>query len=229
MSSKLNNDTGADQAAQERDFDARAAGNLIVISAPSGAGKTSLVKAALADDPTLFVSVSHTTRTRRPDEVDGENYHFTSAADFSQMIEEGGFIEHAEVFGNWYGTSHAEVARRLAANEDVLLEIDWQGAHQIRSLYPGAILIFILPPSLAELQRRLRGRGSDADAVIARRLAQAADDMLHCRSFDYLIVNDVFDVALEQLLSIVSAARLSTTQQSRRHAALLDELLPQST
>ena len=178
-------------------------GRLHVISAPSGAGKTSLVKALLAARPQLVVSVSHTTRTPRPHEVDGRDYHFVSAAEFAQLTAAGAFLEHARVFDNQYGTGREQVGAQLAAGRNVLLEIDWQGARQIRASAPGCVSIFILPPSRAALEERLRARRTDSEAVIARRLADAAADMSHCLEFDYAVVNDRFEQAVAELLTII--------------------------
>ena len=180
-------------------------GHLYVISAPSGAGKTSLVKVLVAARPELTVSVSHTTRTPRPHEVDGRDYHFVSKADFEQRVASGAFLEHARVFDNYYGTDRRQVGARLSTGRDVLLEIDWQGARQIRLAMPGCISIFILPPSRAALEQRLRGRGTDSDAVIARRLAAAAADLSHCPEFDYAVVNDRFEQAVADLLAIIDS------------------------
>ena len=178
-------------------------GHLYVISAPSGAGKTSLVKALLAARPELAVSVSHTTRTPRPHELDGRDYHFLSPARFKEMVTAGAFLEHAQVFDNYYGTGREQAEAKLAAGHGVLLEIDWQGARQVRKASPGCTSIFILPPSRATLEQRLRARGTDSDAVIARRLADAAADMSHCREFDYIVVNDSFEQAAADLLAII--------------------------
>jgi len=176
---------------------------LYILSAPSGAGKTSLVKALLAARPGLAVSVSHTTRKPRAHEVDGRDYQFVSQKRFAELVVAGAFLEHAQVFDNHYGTGREQVAALLAAGHDVLLEIDWQGARQVRKASPGCISIFILPPSRAALEQRLRARGTDSDAVIARRLADAAADMSHCREFDYAVVNDRFEQAVADLLAIV--------------------------
>lgn len=180
-------------------------GRLHVMSAPSGAGKTSLVKALLAARPQLAVSVSTTTRTQRPNEVDGRDYFFVSNEEFDRRVAAGAFLEHARVFDNQYGTSREQVAQKLAAGHNVLLEIDWQGARQIRARAPDCVSIFILPPSRAALEERLRARKTDSDAVIARRLADAADDMSHCLEFDYAVVNDDFDQAVAELLTIIDA------------------------
>ena len=180
-------------------------GQLYVMSAPSGAGKTSLVKAMLQARPELVVSVSHTTRTRRPAEVDGRDYHFVSKDKFKRLVAAGAFLEHADVFDNHYGTGREQVAAHLAAGRSVLLEIDWQGARQVRMAMPGCVSIFILPPSRAALEERLRSRKTDSDEVIARRLRDAATDMSHCPEFDYAVVNDQFDEAVAELLSIVDA------------------------
>ena len=179
-------------------------GHLYVISAPSGAGKTSLVKALLAARPQLVVSVSHTTRAPRPHEVDGRDYHFVSAAEFTRLAAAGAFLEHARVFDNQYGTGREQVAAQRAAGRDVLLEIDWQGARQIRQAMPDCKSIFILPPSRAALAERLRSRGTDSEQVIARRLQDAATDISHCLEFDYAIVNDRFEQAAAELMSIIN-------------------------
>ncbi|HXF08056.1 MAG TPA: guanylate kinase [Candidatus Acidoferrales bacterium] len=200
-------------------------GNLFVIAAPSGAGKTSLVQALMAADPGLRFSVSHTTRPPRPGEVDGRDYHFVDPETFRRMVAEDAFLEHAEVFGRSYGTSRAAVEARLAAGEDVILEIDWQGARQIRTLMPACVSIFILPPSRVELERRLRGRGTDDAEVIERRLALAVAEMRHYGEFEYLVVNDAFDVALAELQAIVRAARCRTALQAARRATWLADLL----
>ncbi|RMG30617.1 MAG: guanylate kinase [Gammaproteobacteria bacterium] len=200
-------------------------GNLFIVSAPSGAGKTSLVRALMARDPDIAFSVSHTTRAPRPGEEDGRDYHFVDVATFERMVEAGAFLEHARVFGNYYGTARAEVERLLVAGKDVFLDIDWQGARQVRAAWPEAVSVFVLPPSRAVLEERLRGRGTDSDAVIARRMAEAVAEAGHYREYDYLVVNDVFDTALEDLAAIVRAVRLREPRQARRHAALLRDLL----
>jgi guanylate kinase len=176
---------------------------LYILSAPSGAGKTSLVKALLAARPGLAVSVSHTTRPPRPHELDGGDYHFVSAARFAELIAAGAFLEHAQVFDNHYGTGREQVEAQLAAGHDVLLEIDWQGARQVREASPHCVSIFILPPSRAALEQRLRARRTDTDQVIARRLRDAAADMTHCREFDYAVVNDRFEQAVADLAAIL--------------------------
>ena len=180
-------------------------GRLHVISAPSGAGKTSLVKALLAARPELAVSVSHTTRTPRAHEVDGRDYHFVSAPEFDRLAAGSAFLEHARVFDNQYGTGREQVAAKLAGGHNVLLEIDWQGARQVRASAPDCVSIFILPPSRAALEERLRSRRTDTEAVIARRLADAATDMSHCLEFDYAVVNDRFDQAVAELLVIIDS------------------------
>lgn len=200
-------------------------GTLYVISAPSGAGKTSLVGAMLKRDFRLGVSVSHTTRPMRPGEQDGTNYHFVTREAFEAMIGRGEFLEHADVFGNYYGTSQVWVEQTLGRGQDVILEIDWQGAAQIRRLMPECVSIFIVPPSFAILQERLTGRGTDAPEVIGRRLKEAAEECGHALEFDFLVVNDDFDHALADLLSIVSAQRLRMEVQEVRHAGLLSELM----
>ena len=200
-------------------------GSLYIISAPSGAGKTSLVKALLERTGQVMVSVSHTTRPMRPGEVDGKDYHFTDVDTFRRMIADNAFLEHAEVFGNFYGTSRSSILDQMGHGIDVILEIDWQGAQQVRSKMPEAISIFVLPPSLEALEKRLRGRNTDSDEVIARRLAEAVSDMGHYQEFDYLVINDDFDTALEQLRAILLARRQRCALQSQRHQAALQELL----
>jgi guanylate kinase len=191
-------------------------GILFIVSAPSGAGKTSLVKALLARDPGLSLSVSCTTRPPRAGEQDGVHYHFIDEARFRQCIREGDFLEYAEVFGNLYGTREADVREALAGGRDLILEIDWQGARQVRERFRSAVGIFILPPSIAELERRLRGRGTDSDEVIEGRMAQARDEMAHLDEYGYLVVNDGFDVALDALAAIVVAERQRLERQRSR-------------
>lgn len=199
-------------------------GTLYVISAPSGAGKTSLVAGMLEQDEKLGVSVSHTTRSMRTGEQDGVNYHFVSREEFEAMIGRGDFLEHADVFGNYYGTSQVWVKKKLAAGQDVILEIDWQGAEQVRRLMPDCVSIFIVPPSPESLRKRLNGRGTDASEVVERRLNEAADECSHAVEFDYLVVNDDFNVALEDLLSIVRCHRLRMQTQQIRYSGLLARL-----
>ena len=201
------------------------AAQLFVLSAPSGAGKTSIVKQACVRMSKLAVSISHTTRPKRPADRDGVDYHFVDEAEFQRMIERGEFLEHARVFGNLYGTSQAEVEKTLAAGTDVLLEIDWQGADQVRRLMPQACSIFIVPPSREILQSRLRGRASDSSAVIERRLQEAVADMKHFSNYEYLIVNDDFELALEQLCAVVMAKRVEVLRQSDEQQVLLSNLL----
>ena len=202
-----------------------AQGSLYIISAPSGAGKTSLVKALVESTDKVMVSVSHTTRPMREGEVDGKDYHFTDVERFREMIAAQAFLEHAEVFGNFYGTSRSSILEQIGHGVDVILEIDWQGAAQVRQQVPEAVSIFVLPPSREELERRLRGRGTDSDEVIARRLAEAVSDMGHYREFDYLVFNDDFDTALVQLRAILLARRQRTWVQSAQKAAALRGLL----
>jgi guanylate kinase len=198
-------------------------GVLYIISAPSGAGKTSLVKALLKTDPAIRLSVSHTTRAPRPGETDGRDYHFVDRERFEVMLADGEFIEHAEVYGNFYGTAKGSIVRDLHAGRDTLLEIDWQGAAQVRRHFPQSASIFILPPSFGALRTRLAGRGQDSDQVIERRLAAAAHDVAHAEAFDYIIVNDDFDHALQDLVAISRSIRLVTARQLKRHATLFDE------
>lgn len=200
-------------------------GNLFIVSAPSGAGKTTLVNALLKRLDGVRVSVSHTTRAQRPGEQDGVNYHFVSREQFQQLQDAGDFLEAAEVFGNRYGTSQRWVRETLATGVDVVLEIDWQGAEQVRRLLPEAISIFVLPPSRATLEQRLTGRGQDDPQVIAGRMAKAVDEMSHFAEADYLVVNDRFEVALDDICAVVTASRLRLGSQRRRHDGLLDSLL----
>ncbi len=196
-------------------------GTLYVISAPSGAGKTSLVSGMLQEDARLGVSVSHTTRPMREGEQNGVNYHFVSRDEFEAMIGRGDFLEHADVFGNYYGTSQVWVRETLAKGQDVILEIDWQGAEQVRRLIPECVGIFVVPPSADILRERLIGRGTDAPEVIERRLTEAEEECCHAVEFDYLVVNDDFDQALLELLCIVRSQRLRMRNQQVRYADLL--------
>lgn len=200
-------------------------GNLIVIAAPSGAGKTSLVKALSESVSDVCISVSHTTRDRRPGEVEGQDYFFVSTPVFAEMIEKNAFLEHATVYGNAYGTSRDWVHTQLLQGIDVILEIDWQGAQQIKQLFPSAVLIFILPPSVEALKARLQSRGQDDEQTIVRRMQAAQDEMRHFVEFDYLVVNDQFSMALDDLKNIVIASRLKMDVQRVKQAALLENLL----
>ena len=203
-------------------------GNLYILSAPSGAGKSSLIAALLAKntgDPKM-VSISHTTRSPRPGEVDGEHYYFVSVSEFEALIEKGHFLEYAKVFGgNYYGTSLPAIEENLAKGIDVFLDIDWQGAQQIREKVPNVKSIFILPPSLAELERRLIGRGQDSEAVIAERMAKAISEISHYDEYDYVIVNDSFEEALSDLESILHTERLTLSYQQKQNASLIASLL----
>ncbi|MBF7689787.1 MULTISPECIES: guanylate kinase [Acinetobacter] len=200
-------------------------GLLFVVSAASGTGKTSLVKALLERVTNLHVSVSHTTRGQRTGELDGVHYHFTSKDTFLEQVEQGGFIEYAEVFGNYYGTSQETVRKQLKQGHDVLLEIDWQGAEQVRKLFPESKQIFILPPSQFDLRQRLSNRGTDAVDVIEHRLSCAVEDMHQYVNFDYVIINDDFNKALHDLESVINANRLVMSQQAQRHETLITRLL----
>jgi guanylate kinase len=200
-------------------------GRLIVISAPSGAGKTTLVRALLASEPQLRLSVSHTTRKRRPNEQDGREYHFTSVPQFEALIAQGEFLEYARVFDNLYGTSRAFVSKQLEGGHDVLLEIDWQGAAQVRRAMPDCVSIFVLPPSRATLAERLARRATDTAEVIARRLAEAAADMSHYRDFDYVVVNDHFEHAVAELRSILTGDGESLRSDRPGLTPLAHELL----
>lgn len=200
-------------------------GRLFVIAAPSGAGKTSLVKALLARLPRLRVSISHTTRPQRPTEQDGREYHFVEPAEFQQLVERGAFLEHARVFDHCYGTSRRGVETLLAAGTDVVLEIDWQGARQVRAQLPECRTIFILPPSRQALEERLRNRRTDSAAVIARRLRDAVGDMSHCKEFDYVVVNDDFEHAVDDLARIVTDDGADLRADRPELQALLHTLL----
>ena len=200
-------------------------GTLYIVSAPSGAGKTSLVKALIDLEPQIRVSVSHTTRAMRPGEVDGVNYHFVEREEFVKMIEHGDFLERAEVFGNLYGTSQSHLQQTLDEGHDLILEIDWQGAEQVRKLMPQARSIFILPPSQQALRERLDNRGQDSDEIIDGRMREAVSEMSHYVEYDYLIINDDFAVALEDLKAIFRANRLQHNRQQQRYGKLLAELL----
>jgi guanylate kinase len=200
-------------------------GDLFTISAPSGAGKTRLVHALIAHDLNLVLSVSHTTRSIRPGESDGNDYHFVNRDEFTQLVKKGLFLEHAEVFGNLYGTTQKAVDNKLSEGFDVLLEIDWQGAAQIRRLRSDVVAIFILPPSREVLQQRLTSRGQDSGEVIAQRMASAKNEVSHYAEADYLVINDDFDDALEDTLAIIRARRLMQSRQARNQAELISSLL----
>jgi len=200
-------------------------GTLYIVSAPSGAGKTSLVKALVDAQPQVRVSVSHTTRAMRPGEVDGVNYHFVSREEFLARLERNEFLEHAEVFGNLYGTSQRWLEQTLAEGYDLILEIDWQGAQQVRRLMPQAKSIFILPPTQETLRQRLNNRGQDSDEIIEKRMREAVSEMSHYVEYDYLVINDDFAHALIDLQSIFRANQLKQQAQQQRHARLLSELL----
>lgn len=201
-------------------------GTLYIISAPSGAGKSSLLRALLeGNQDSVQLSVSHTTRAPRPGEVDGRDYHFIDVAGFQAMVQDGAFFEHAQVFDNYYGTSRQSVLDQLQAGNDVILEIDWQGARLIREQLPEAVSIFILPPSRDALQQRLQDRGQDDDAIIARRMRDAISEMSHFDEYDYLVINDDFDEARDELASILRSRRLRLPVQRQRQAVLLAGLL----
>jgi guanylate kinase len=203
-----------------------ATGTLYIVSAPSGAGKTSLLRELLnTSHNEVRVSVSHTTRPRREGEVEGVHYHFVDMKTFETMVEEGRFLEHARVFDNYYGTSQQHVEELLASGKDVILEIDWQGADQVRKIMPENCSIFILPPSKKELRSRLANRATDSEEVIERRMRDAENEISHFGEFDYLIVNDEFNMALQELRSIIVANRLAIAKQNRRLATLLKDLL----
>ncbi len=200
-------------------------GTLYVFSAPSGAGKTTLVKALLEQTTDIGVSVSHTTRGPREGEINGKDYNFVSQDEFKSLIEQSAFLEHAQVFDNFYGTSQIWVEQELKAGRDVILEIDWQGAQQIRQQMPEMVSIFILPPSREELLKRLTGRGTDSQEVIDRRMQEAVSEMSHYGEFNYLIINDDFETALQELHSVVVARRQRIAAQSQKQQVLLENLL----
>ena len=200
-------------------------GNLFILSAPSGAGKSSLIHALLGQHADMQLSVSHTTRKPRPGESDGVHYHFTSVDEFKKLIAQGEFLEWAEVFGNYYGTSRRAIEQVLAQGRDVFLDIDWQGARQIKQQVPSVRSIFILPPNVAELERRLNQRGQDSQEVIQKRMQQARSEISHVVEYDYVLVNDDFQQCLSDLQHVVLSHRLSLQKQQQRQQALLTELL----
>lgn len=200
-------------------------GTLFIVSAPSGAGKTSLLKALIEVNDGLRVSVSHTTRPKRPGETDGVDYHFVDSDTFARMAEKGEFLEHARVFENYYGTAESNIRDQLDAGVDVILEIDWQGARQVRSRFPDTASIFILPPSRGALRERLGNRGQDSEDIIERRMGDAIAEMSHYPEYDYLVVNDQFDQALRELGSLVTARRLRCSAQVQRLQGVLEGLL----
>ncbi len=200
-------------------------GSLVVIAAPSGAGKTSLIAALLQKSNTIQLSVSHTTRQPRDAEVDGQHYHFSSQTDFQKMVKNDDFLEYAQVFGNFYGTSRQALEQQLATGNDVILEIDWQGARQVKKLMPNCVGIFIMPPSKQALQQRLTGRGQDSDEIINRRMADAVSEMSHYDEFDYLIINDDFERALSELELVIGAQQYRMTLQQLNLCNKLAELV----
>jgi guanylate kinase len=204
-----------------------AQGTLYIVSAPSGAGKSSLISALLETNPTyaMKVSVSHTTRGMRPGEEDGVHYHFVQKEHFEELIKNNEFLEYAEVFGNYYGTSRVWIEQNLAKGIDIFLDIDWQGGEQIRQQMPEAKSIFIIPPSNGELERRLNARGQDSDAVIAKRMSEAKSEMSHYAEYDYLIINDDFDASLMDFKAIIRAERLKQAKQAIKYGGMLTALL----
>ena len=200
-------------------------GTLYIVAAPSGAGKSSIVNAVLARDPQIALSISFTSRQPRPGERHAQHYNFVTADEFKAMIRAGDFFEYAQVHGDWKGTARQSVEPQLAAGKDVLLEIDWQGARQVRDKLPDAVAVFILPPSRQALEQRMRNRGQDSEAVIQQRLAAAREEMSHFDEFDYVIVNEVFDAAVDDMCAIFTASRLRREPQIARHEALIAALL----
>ena len=200
-------------------------GTLFIVAAPSGAGKSSIVNAVLARAPNICLSISFTSRQPRPGERHAEHYHFVGKDEFEAMVAEGDFFEHALVHGDWKGTARQSVEPQLAAGKDVLLEIDWQGARQVRAKVPGAVSVFILPPSRQALEQRMRARGQDSEEVIAQRLAAAREEMGHYGDFDYVIVNETFAVAVDEMCAIFTASRLRREAQVARHGRLITALL----
>ena len=200
-------------------------GTLYIVAAPSGAGKSSIVNAVLARDPNICLSISFTSRAPRPGERHAEHYHFVGADEFEKMVEDGDFFEHARVHGDWKGTARQSVEPQLNAGRDVLLEIDWQGARQVRSKVPGAVSVFILPPSREALEQRMRSRGQDSEAVMAQRLAAAREEMSHYGEFDYVVVNEHFAIAVDEMCAIFTASRLRRDAQVARHSRLITALL----
>lgn len=200
-------------------------GRLFVVSAPSGGGKTSLIRALLERDERVTLSVSHTTRAPRPGEQDGVHYHFVSPDTFEALVDRGGFLEHAHVFDHHYGTGRSAVEARLNEGFDVLLDIDWQGARQVRRNDPSAVSVFILPPSLAELRHRLKARGQDSERTIDRRMRDARSEISHYQEFDHVVVNDVFEEALDDLQSIIRTGAAQRTDQQQKIEEILEDLL----
>lgn len=200
-------------------------GTLYIVAAPSGAGKSSIVNACLARDPNIRLSISFTSRQPRPGERHAEHYHFIGAGEFERMVAAGDFFEHARVHGDWKGTARQSVEPQLAAGRDVLLEIDWQGARQVRAKVPDAVSVFILPPSAKALEDRMRARGQDSEDVIRQRLAAAREEMSHYGEFDYVIVNEDFDTAVDEMCAIFAASRLRRDAQVARHGRLISSLL----
>jgi guanylate kinase len=203
-------------------------GTLFIVTAPSGAGKTSLVKALIETEQRLRVSISHTTRSKRPGEVDAVNYHFVSEAEFMEMLQAGNFFESAEVYGNYYGTSQLWINQQLESGIDVILEIDWQGAAQVRNLEPSACSIFILPPSLETLKSRLLSRAQDDAETIEKRMKQAVEEISHVAEADFMVINDDFDTALADLAAVIRSRRLTVKYQETNQAALLSSLTRRS-
>ncbi len=205
-------------------FTVHSARTVLIVVAPSGAGKSTLVNALLAQDSALRLSISHTTRAPRPGEVDGQHYHFVDVPTFQALQDKGVFLETAEVHGHYYGTSRDAIEHSRQQGYDVVLEIDWQGAQQVQRLFPDAVSVFILPPSFDALETRLRKRGQDSSNVIARRLLAAGGEIAHANECDYVVINDIFEKALEALTAIVTATRFRFTAQQARHAELFAEL-----
>jgi guanylate kinase len=215
----------SDLKSKENSSKAISKASLFVVSAPSGAGKTSLLKQLIIEMDGVQTSISHTTRKRRESEIDGVDYHFVSLETFDRLVEEDAFYEHAEVFGNRYGTSKSSIANQLSQGIDVILEIDWQGARQIKQQLKKSRSIFILPPNKAELEKRLKGRGQDEDEIITKRMNAAIDEMSHYNEYDYLVINDDFSTAVQEIIAIIVAERQKLSIQEQKYAQLLCNLL----
>lgn len=200
-------------------------GILFIVSAPSGAGKTSMLKSVVPEDESLVLSVSHTTRLKRDGEIDGVDYHFDTVESFEKLVEQEAFLEHANVFGNYYGTSEHGVRGQLESGHDVVLEIDWQGAQQVRKRFPEAVSIFVLPPSIEALRERLSDRGQDSQEIVDGRMRQAQQEISHYGQYEFVIVNDNFDLAVNELKAIITSCRLRLQRSVEKHAKSIEQML----